>query len=124
MELDHMRQEEEQRRTYLEEVRHLWLLDCEAHLDDLAKEQQLANLYSMRREEDRQRMFEVEREQRIVANLIVMHEELPNDEKRRSSPAHDTSGGLSKKIFRRSSITSISNVCNQGIARKIRLGGC
>tara|TARA_B110000008_G_scaffold278886_1_gene323998 strand:- start:93 stop:2003 length:1911 start_codon:yes stop_codon:yes gene_type:complete len=78
MELDHMRQEEEQRRTYLEEVRHLWLLDCEAHLDDLAKEQQLANLYSMRREEDRQRMFEVEREQRIVANLIVMHEELPN----------------------------------------------
>merc|ERR1719359_1220917 len=51
MELDHMRQEEEQRRTYLEEVRHLWLLDCEAHLDDLAKEHQLAILYSMIREE-------------------------------------------------------------------------
>jgi len=77
MELDYMRQEENCRRTFLEEIRHLWLLDCETHLDDLAKEQQLVNLYSMRKEEERQRMYEIEKEQRKVHNLIVMHKELP-----------------------------------------------
>ena len=77
MELDHMRQEENQRRVYLEEVRHLWLLDCAAHKNELAREKQVLNLDMMRREEARQRMFEIEIEQRITANLQVMHKELP-----------------------------------------------